>query len=118
MFGCKVDELASQMIVNKAQALDMQSHVLLTLDEVKEKWQAVHMQLSGQLHTNTDWSHTLRSDLTSKANAAIEQVSSLLRFLGIAYLFCGVMSEHSSLSRACDVVHSAVSQYPSPHEGI
>lgn len=82
-----MDELASQMMVNKAQALDMQSHVLLTLDEVKEKWQAVHVQLSGQLHTNTDWSHTLRSDLTSKADAAMEQVSFTLRFLGSSICF-------------------------------
>ncbi len=70
-----MDELSSQVIANKAQALDMQSHVFTTLDGVKDKLQNFHMQLAGQLHANTEWSHSFRMELGSKADKALDQVT-------------------------------------------
>lgn len=66
--------MSSQLMTNKAQALDMQSHLLVTLDEVKDKWRSVHVQLSGQLHSTTEWSQSLRAELTSKADKALGKV--------------------------------------------
>jgi hypothetical protein len=69
-----VDELSSQLIANKAQALDMQSHLLVTLDEIKDKWQSVHKQRNGQLHPSIEWSHSLYAEVTSKADKALGKV--------------------------------------------
>jgi hypothetical protein len=64
----KVDELASHVVANRKQTLDIQSDVLKTLDEVKEKWQGVSVQLSAQMHETTKRFNRLRAEVTDKAD--------------------------------------------------